>query len=126
MRDPIFIVGPHRAGSTLWHNLVAMCPNVMRLAEPRFLAPPRQRDFNFFLKSQARDLSTDKDVETLVELCFSRKRLPGLDSAFWRFESIAAPARLRAGSKLRIAASERSRGSSSKKSLARAATSGQS
>jgi Sulfotransferase family len=85
MDDPIFIVGPHRAGSTLWHNLVAMCPDVLRLAEPRFLGAPRQRDFRSFL----RDYS-DGDPGAMVERLFSRKRTRGLEGAFWRFEGIEA------------------------------------
>jgi hypothetical protein len=89
-RSPIFVVGPHRAGSTLWHNLIAMSPGIMRLAEPRFLGPPRQRDFQFFLRTQARDLSSDEDIEKMVELCFSKKPIPGLEGAFWRFEGIEA------------------------------------
>lgn len=90
MKPPIFIIGPHRAGSTLWHNLIAMCPSVMRLAEPFFLGPRRQRDFKFFLETQARDLSRDEDIAKMVELCFLKKRLPGLEAAFWRFEGIPA------------------------------------
>src|SRR6476620_3652137 len=89
-RSPIFVVGPHRAGSTLWHNLIAMSPGIMRLAEPRFLGAPRQRDFKFFLRTQARDLSSDEDIEKMVELCFSKKPIPGLEGAFWRFEGIEA------------------------------------
>jgi hypothetical protein len=90
MRSPIFIVGPHRSGSTFWHNLIAMCPGILRLPDPRFLSRPGQRDFRFFLNTQARDLSTDEDIKTMVELCFSRKYIPGLEGAFWRFEGIRA------------------------------------
>jgi hypothetical protein len=90
MKSPIFIIGFHRSGSTLWHNLIAMCPGVMRLADAFFLGPRRQRDFRFFLQTQARDLSRDQDIEKMVELCFARKGLPGLESAFWRFEGITA------------------------------------
>jgi Sulfotransferase family len=89
MKDPIFIVGPHRGGSTLWHNLIAMSPGIVRLADPRFLGHRGQRDFRFFLKTQARTLSTPEDVNTLVELLFSRKNMPGLEGAFWRFEGIS-------------------------------------
>lgn len=89
-KSPIFIVGPHRAGSTLWHNLLAICPGILRLTDPRFLGRPGQRDFQFFLDTQARDLSTAEDVDKMVELCFSKKRIPGLEGAFWRFEGIAA------------------------------------
>jgi hypothetical protein len=88
MKPPIFIIGPHRAGSTLWHNLIAMCPGVMRLADPLFLGARRQRDFEFFLGTQARDLSSYEDIEKMVELCFSKKAIPGLEAAFWRFEGI--------------------------------------
>jgi hypothetical protein len=90
MKSPVFIVGPHRGGSTLWHNLIAMCPGVMRLTDPRFLGRRGQRDFRFFLDTQARNLSTPEDVHTLVDLCFSRKSIPGLEGAFWRFEGISA------------------------------------
>jgi hypothetical protein len=62
----------------------------MRLAEPFFLGPSRQRDFSFFLKTQARDLSDPAEMEKMVELCFSRKSIPGLEGAFWRFEGIKA------------------------------------
>ena len=88
MQCPIFIVGPHRSGSTLWHNLLAICPGILRLSDPRFLGRRGQRDFKFFLHSQARDLSSAEDVETMVELCFSKKSIAGLEGAFWRFEGI--------------------------------------
>jgi hypothetical protein len=83
---PIFIVGNHRTGSTVWHNIIAMAPGICRITEMRFLAPWWQRDFRYFLKSQIGDLSRDVNVDKLVALMFSRKPLPGLESAFWRFE----------------------------------------
>lgn len=88
MRPPIFIVGPHRSGSTLWHNLISMCPGVMRLTDPRFLGEGRHKDFNYFLNTRADDLSIDENVDAMVEMCFSKRNLPGLDSTFWRFENI--------------------------------------
>jgi len=88
MRPPVFIVGPHRAGSTLWHNLIAMCPGMLRLAEPRFRGAPRQRDFRLFL---ARYLpGNDADPLVMAERCFSRVPTRGLEGAFWRFEGIPA------------------------------------
>jgi hypothetical protein len=90
MQAPIFIVGPHRAGSTLWHNLIAMYPEIMRLTDPRFLSDWRHRDFRCFLRKFAGDLSIDRNVDNLVELCFSKKDFPGLDSTFWRFKNIDA------------------------------------
>lgn len=89
MKPPIFIVGPHRAGSTVWHNLVSMCPGVLRLGEPWFIGPPRYRDFRYFLKSQVGDLTTDENVILLVELSLSKKQLPGIDNKFWRFEGMS-------------------------------------
>ena len=86
--SPIFIVGPHRAGSTLWHNVIAMSPTIMRIAEPRFLASPGHRDFAFFLRTQAHNLSTNEGIDKVVDLCFSKKPVPGLEGAFWRFEGI--------------------------------------
>lgn len=90
VKPHIFIVGPHRAGSTLWHNLIAMCPGVMRLTDPRFLSNTRHKDFRYFLRTGAGNLAVDAEVDKMVELCFAKKNLPGLDSTFWRFENIKA------------------------------------
>ena len=90
MKSPIFIVGPHRGGSTLWHNIISMCPGVMRLTDPRFLSDGRHKDFRYFLRTGAGDLGADQEVDKMVELCFAKKNLPGLDSTFWRFENISA------------------------------------
>jgi len=90
MESPIFIVGLHRSGSTLWHNLVSMCPGIMRLTDPRFLGERRHKDFRHFLKTEAGGLSIEENVDKMVEICFSRQNVPGLDSTFWRFENIDA------------------------------------
>jgi hypothetical protein len=86
--DPIFIIGPHRAGSTLWHNLIAMAPGIMRLPEARFLGSARQKDFRYFLRTQVGDLSEDRNVDKLVKLCFSRRAVPGLGGALWKWKGI--------------------------------------
>lgn len=90
MKPPIFIVGLHRSGSTLWHNLIAMCPGVMRLTDPRFLSDWRHRDFRYFLKNRVGDLSIDQNVDEMVRVCLAKEATPGLDSTFWRFENIEA------------------------------------
>ncbi|MBA2547304.1 MAG: sulfotransferase [Burkholderiaceae bacterium] len=90
MSGPIFIVGPHRGGSTLWHNLIAMAPGILRLPEPRFLGRPRQRDFRFFIRTQIGSLTDDRNVERMVKLCLSRQDLPGLGGAMWKFKGIEA------------------------------------
>jgi hypothetical protein len=90
---PIFIVGPHRTGSTLWHNIIAMSPGILRLAEPRFLSRPGQRDFLFFVKTQIGTLADDGNVERMVQLCVSGEKRPGLEGVFWRFHHLDAAAK---------------------------------
>jgi hypothetical protein len=90
LKNPIFIVGSHRAGSTLWHNIISMCPGMMRLTDPRFLSERRHKSFNYFLKTEIGDLSLDGNIEKMVDLCLGEKRPASLDSTFWRFENIDA------------------------------------
>jgi hypothetical protein len=90
VKSPIFIVGPHRSGSTFWHNLIVMSPGILRLADARFLSRPGQRDFNYFLRTQVGDLANDDNVDRMVDLCLSRRPLPGLEGALWRFDGIKA------------------------------------
>jgi hypothetical protein len=90
MKPPIFIVGPHRSGSTLWHNLVSMCPGIMRLSDPRFLSDGAHRDFRYFLQSQIGDVTVDQNIDKMVELCFAKKAIPGLEGVFWKFVCIEA------------------------------------
>ncbi len=92
MFNPIFIVGPHRAGSTLWHNLIAMDDTILRLPEPRFMGSPRQKDFRYFLETQVCDVSSDRNIEKLVELCLSRQPIPGLGGAMWKLEALGSRA----------------------------------
>jgi hypothetical protein len=113
MKSPIFIVGPHRSGSTVWHNLVSMNSGIMRLTDPRFLSSPRHKDFKFFVMSQGGDLSIDSNVERMVDLTFNKTGTPGLDGTFWRFEGIPASddPRLRVKISQKIIDSDRSLGS---------------
>jgi hypothetical protein len=62
----------------------------MRLTDPRFLSEGRHRDFQYFLKTSVGDLANDGNVDKMVELCFARRNLPGLDSIFWSFDKIEA------------------------------------
>jgi hypothetical protein len=62
----------------------------MRLTDPRFLSDWRHKDFRYFIKTQVGDLTIDQNIDKMVELCFAKKQLPGLDSTFWRFENIEA------------------------------------
>jgi len=67
-----------------------MCPGILRLPEPRFLGRRGQKDFQSFLRTQVGDVRRDENVDKMVELCFSRRPIPGLDGAFWRFKGIDA------------------------------------
>jgi hypothetical protein len=87
VNSPIFIIGLHRTGSTVWHNLIAMYPEICRLADPRVLGTWWQKDFRSFLKTQTTDLSVDENVARMVESMLSRREAPGLDGVFWRFEN---------------------------------------
>lgn len=110
---PIFVVGPHRAGSTLWHNVIALHQGILRLPEPRFMGSARQKDFRYFISKRVGDLSRDENVDNLVQLCFSRQPVAGLDGAFWRFENLgvrAADSRLHHAVAERIKKSDRSLG----------------
>jgi hypothetical protein len=91
---------------------MAMCPGVMRLTDPRFLSDWKHKDFRYFLKTQVGDLANDQNVDKMVELCFARTNLPGLDSTFWRFENIQAAndPELRQAISRRIKQSDRSLG----------------
>jgi hypothetical protein len=62
----------------------------MRLTDPRFLSNGRHKDFRYFLRTGVGDLTVDKEVDKMVDLCFAKTNLPGLDSTFWRFENITA------------------------------------
>src|SRR5262249_4690099 len=55
-----------------------------------FLSDWKHKDFRYFLSTQVRDLASDRNVDKMVELCFAKKELPGLDSTFWRFKKIEA------------------------------------
>lgn len=85
MKPPIFIIGPNRSGSTLWHNIVAMHNNVLRLSEPRFLSTRNHKDFRHFLRSQNLDIRKNSVINKMVNITLSRKETPGLEGAFWQF-----------------------------------------
>jgi hypothetical protein len=67
-----------------------MCPAVMRLTDPRFLGDGIHKDFCYFLRTEIGDLAIDGNIDKMVELCFAKKELPGLDSTFWKFKNIQA------------------------------------
>lgn len=67
-----------------------MASGILRLPEPRFLGRPRQRDFRFFLRTQVGNLADDNNVDRMIELCLSRRDLPGLGGAMWKFKGVAA------------------------------------
>lgn len=82
MQNPIFIVGLPRSGSTLWLNIFAQHPTLYRIGEMLFLTPWR-KDFSYFLKKHVGDLSSEKNLEKMINLIFSRKLVPGITASFW-------------------------------------------
>lgn len=61
---------------------------MLRLAEPRFLGAPRQKDFRYFLQTQVGDLRDDRNIAKLISLCFSRRSIPGLGGALWKWKGM--------------------------------------
>lgn len=86
-KAPIFILGLHRTGSTLWHNLISMYPEICRLTETRFLGAWWQRDFRDFAESEGKDLFRDENIDRMVDLMFSGEDRRGLESGFWRLKN---------------------------------------
>jgi hypothetical protein len=62
----------------------------MRLTDPRFLSDGRHKDFRYFLRASVGDLSVDDNIDKMVDMCFSRKPIPGLEGVFWSFVRIEA------------------------------------
>jgi hypothetical protein len=82
MKRPIFIVGLPRSGSTLWLNIFAQNPDILRMGEMLFLTPWR-KDFRYFLRKEIGDLSSDENVEKMADLIFSDQKIIGLTGSFW-------------------------------------------
>jgi hypothetical protein len=85
--SPIFIVGLHRSGSTLWFNVTTANPEVFGIEEMHFLTPPWRRDFRYFLRTTVGNLSEEENVRAMVDLMFSGKRIPGIHGDFWYWEA---------------------------------------
>jgi len=82
MENPIFIVGLPRSGSTLWLNIFAQNPDIHRMGEMLYLTPWR-KDFRYFLRKHVADLSSEKNIDKMIDLIFSRKWIPGITGSFW-------------------------------------------
>lgn len=85
MKDPIFIVGLPRTGSTLWHNIFAKNEFICRIGEMHFLTPVR-KDFKYFIKNSVGDLSKDENISKMFDLLLSGERLKGISDGFWTIE----------------------------------------
>lgn len=87
MNDPIFVVGIPRSGSTLWENIIAKNPKILRLAEMLYLTPWR-KDFRYYLKKYGGNLDHEDNIRKILELIFSGKMVKGNTGSFWRFKDI--------------------------------------
>ncbi len=85
MKNPIFIVGLRRSGSTLWLNIFAQHPEIYRMGEMFYLNQWR-KDFRFFLRHTVGDLSNENNIDKMIEAMFSRRLEPGLANPFWFYD----------------------------------------
>jgi hypothetical protein len=84
-KEPIFIVGLPRTGSTLWHNVFAKKDNICRMGEMHYLTPVR-KDFRYFLQHSVGPLSDDANVRKMVDLLFAGRPLGGIAEGFFTLE----------------------------------------
>lgn len=85
MKNPIFIVGLRRSGSTLWLNIFDQHPEIFRMGEMFFLDRYR-KDFRSFLRDTVGDLSKEENVDAMLASMFSRRSAPGISSPFWQYD----------------------------------------
>jgi len=82
-KDPIFIVGMNRSGSTLLAKVLQQSRELAAFHEMHFL-DTRHKDFRYFLSRSVGDLSVDGNVRKMVDLLFSPETIPGIQGTFWR------------------------------------------
>lgn len=85
MEKPIFIIGLPRSGSTLWLNIFAQNPKIYRMGEMHFLTPFR-KDFRYFLRKHVGDLSSEENINKMIELIFSSEPVSGITGPFWHYD----------------------------------------
>ena len=84
MQNPIFIVGLHRTGSSLLTNIFRKNPNILIFEEMHFLSLWR-KDFRYINKKYVKNIRNLKSTKKLVELFFSKEKVAGLNTPFWRY-----------------------------------------
>ena len=84
MQNPIFIVGLHRSGSSLLTNIFRKNPNILIFEEMHFLSPWR-KDFRSINRKYFKNNGSLKSTQKLVELIFSKKKIAGLNTPFWKY-----------------------------------------
>lgn len=80
--EPIFIIGLPRSGSTLWSRIVEEDENVFCFREMHFLSPWR-KDFRYFQRKFAGDISVDSELMKLVDALMERDNTTCLKGNFW-------------------------------------------
>ena len=104
---PVFLVGLPRSGSTLWRNVIAQDKSIFTFSEMHYLTPGR-KDFRYFLRKSAGDLSHDRNIAKLVDALMREGRREGLSGGFWIQLRRVEPDRLASRLYERIKASDRS------------------
>ena len=90
MHKPIFIVGPHRSGSTLWHNIVTNNKKILRVSEPRFLGRKKDKDLSYYLQKNQIKIKNIETFTTFVDATLSGNNIKGIDTYFWKFNDLTA------------------------------------
>lgn len=106
---PAFMVGIPRSGSTLWSRAIAQNESIYCYNEMHFLSRGR-KDFRYFLKKNAGDLSQDGNITKLVDALLKDGPKEGLRGGFWKQIQRVEPDRLAERLYERLKASDRSLG----------------
>jgi hypothetical protein len=83
MHKPVFIIGLHRSGSTLWSRVIQKNDEILLLREMHFLHPWR-KDFRYFHKKFLKPAESKNELKSSFELMYENKSFPWFDGSFWQ------------------------------------------
>ena len=110
MKDPIFIIGLGRSGSSILAETLKRSGTVASFQEIWFL-DPWHKDFLTFYRKSVGSLKEDQNVSKMVELIFSGQKIAGIHRDFWQQIPRFDDPGLREAINKRILASDRTPGS---------------
>jgi len=83
MQRPVFIIGLHRSGSTLWARIIQKNDAILVLREMHFLYPWR-RDFRYFHRVHLEHAASNNNIRQAFDLFFKENAATGLRGSFWQ------------------------------------------